>query len=183
MGVRIQVASMALQGMVEELAKGSPAVKDIVYNWRRWRNWESSPPIVALDEGTGVIVGFHAAVFQQRGIHVNSYYQLVDPSMQGQGLGGKMVDFLINLASQKHLLRLKFKCPVDSPGQLFWEGFGAFPFAQDGHQYWYDMDIASCTSIADAIAKWADRSKLEPVPAAEQLRAQEFGGELLLSAL
>ncbi len=158
--VEVRLAKPDEQLAVEAMSKQFKVIRnDFAYIWRRFRNWELSPPIVAL--AGGEVVGFHAAVYGSPAGYVNSMYQAVRPDFQGLGLGGRMVEHLLAVADESRLDRLKFKTGFDSPGQVFWGGFGLQPFGFQLKPYknWlYDVCIIGIMTGADLREKAGPKS-------------------------
>jgi len=147
----VRLSTVSEQLAIEAMAASDPAVKEFVFLWRRWKNWESHPPIVVLDDSqeSPVVVGFHAVSFGTRSRYANSMYQFVMPRMRGQRLGGLMVDYLLALAHVRGCTRLKMKTPFESQGRTFWEGFGLHPFGRDDHHVLFDVSLDGVTCGAD----------------------------------
>lgn len=148
METTVRRARLDEQDAVEAMSQQDKSTKEFKYLWRRFQNWgdERSMPIVAEAED-GTLVGFHAASFGRR--YVNSYYQLTLPVARGQGVGGAMVEFLIQQAHLYGSERLKFKVPPDSDGQRFWEGFGLTPCDRDEKHLLYDVSLYAVSSAKD----------------------------------
>jgi hypothetical protein len=80
-------------------------------------------------------------------LYVNSYYQFVEETYRGKGVGGYMFDFLIKLAVKKGLTRWKTACMINSDGDKFYKGFGLKPVAKDVSFNFYDASIEGMKGI------------------------------------
>ncbi len=160
MNVEVRFALPHEEIPVCNFAKQFKAVSEFAGLWRRWGNWENNPPIVAKAED--LLAGFHAATFNRNG-YTNSYYQAVDSRFRGQGVGGKMVDFLLQQAAEYEAKRLKFRTPKGGLGQIFWCGFGLQPFGEEGGDYLFDLSLEGVGSAQDLIARAGELCRV-PIP-------------------
>ena len=162
---------------VSEFASRFEEIKDFKYTWNRWKNWESGKfPVVAKYDGK--VVGMHAATYSVRTGYINSYYQAVAPEMQGNRIGGTLVDYVLSFGHHygsdfghpEGMMRLKMKTPKGSPGHHFWKGFGLTPFGEaEGFLYW-DQDIRNVASVGGLI-EWLKMSQYhKPVPQKQLVR-------------
>ena len=177
MGVEYGFAEYSEKESVSQFASQFEEVSDFAYTWNRWKNWEAGKfPVVARFEGE--VVGMHAATFSVRTGYINSYYQAVQPSMQGRRVGGIMVDYVLSyghhhaadLGREEGMDRLKMKTPKGSPGHLFWKGFGLEPYGEsEGLLYW-DEDIRNVASVGGLIEWMKMRQYHKPVPKKQLVR-------------
>jgi GNAT superfamily N-acetyltransferase len=154
--VVIRRATIEDQAAVEALAKVSlPVIRDMKYVWRRFKGWDSSPPYVA--EINGEIVGFHAVQFLKKS-YVNSYYLCVSKEHKGKGIGGALLEAVLEEANNRGLTRYTNKAATSNEGVLFYRGFGINEFCvskrfPDGHvEYLFDFNIAGIRTIPQLIA-------------------------------
>lgn len=145
-GVEIRWMTEPEKDALIAFSRTNKATKELGYVWTRWGNFGKHDPVLAITPD-GQIRGFHAATFSVRSKYVNSYYQLVADELVGRGIGGRMVDALLQKAAALDLQRLKFKVPPGSAGERFWAGFGLAPFGKDAKHHYYDAPIAGLTSV------------------------------------
>lgn len=152
--VKKQVASLTVRFMKKnesrkKFPKGHakhPLTREFLGVWTKFQNFEEHPPIIVLDGRK--VVAFHAATFNKK-TYVNSYYQYVDETYRGKGIGGLMFDFLLKEAYKRKLERWKTTCKIDSDGDRFYKGFGLMPAFRDDKFNYYDVGINKVKHIGD----------------------------------
>lgn len=130
--------------LLERLVSKDKLVKDFIFTWTRWKNWEKWPPVLAL-QGTDVIAGFHGFTKTKSG-YINTLYTWVDEAHRRQSLGADMVDFVLWENSES--IRWKLRSEKDSIGLQFWTSFGLIPIGELGNEMLFDTSIANITSVA-----------------------------------
>lgn len=112
-------------------------LKEFPFVWVRYEGWVNTPPLIALQNGK--IVGFYAAM-HLKDTYSNMYYLYTDPSVQGKGIGTKLMHEGILLAQSKGLTRLTWKVLKDNPGALtFYTKLGFLPIAHTENEFVYDV--------------------------------------------
>jgi GNAT superfamily N-acetyltransferase len=151
--------------------------------WTRWGSWEMSPPVVAADGDR--VIGFHTVTYGKRNGYVNSYYQGVAVDYQGKGIAGDMVRVVLIEAIRLRMRRLKFRANKGSPGDAFWQGFGARPFAEQHEQHIFDVDIGGLEDavrehdgdVMKGFADWmAHPERHAPIPARSMIGWRKLSG-------
>lgn len=165
---------------VEAFAAQFPEVKDFVFTWRRWGNWEPHPPIIMVRGGE--VHGFHAVTFSARGLLMNSYYIAVSEAMRARGAVVYLADFMFRVGHKRGMKRFKTKAKADAGGKWYWESFGMRPFARELKEhphYLFNHDVGPVKDARSCI-EWMQLHKLHaPIPFDQMRRYRKGGIELL----
>jgi len=153
------------------LAKITPAVKDFIFTWESWHNWEKYPPVVAVNKA-GTVTGFWAYTYSNKRKYINTYYHTVYLIYRRQGISSLMLEFILQNCDAE---RMKLKTHFNGEGEKFWRGLGFQPFAKnDKQELVWDFDIRNCKSIA-GIIDWNRNPDLhQPIPEAEMKKYKEL---------
>lgn len=165
---------------VSDFAKKFWPDGEVAYIWSRFKAWDANPIMIA--ELDGAIAGFHGCLFQTNS-YINSLYIATAPEARGMGVGGDLFHFMLACPKRTVQTRLKFKCALNSPGNAFWHGFGAVPYARSANEYFYDMFIGDARDIFQVKELWRYQHLAPPVPPQQVLRARQKGATLLTERL
>jgi len=180
MKTEIRTAQLVEREAVEALARTFPLWSDnvIAATWRRWKNWDDFPPLIALrvsESGASLesLVGFHFFTVNKR--YLNCYYIGVDPAYRGQRLAQNLIEAALLKAYPLKTERFKFKCRKDNPEGLgFWDWMGARAVAQTENEWVFDQSMLGAASIDALRKRWAT-DRPEFVPTDSMRRYEKYG--------
>lgn len=148
--VDVRLANIDDRPAVEALSRTMREVRQFPGVWERWGAWqkETYRPIVATVDDR--IVGFHAPTYTK--VYVTSYYQGVEEAHRGLGIGGQMLDLVLQQAAHYRCTRLKFKVARwATQAQNFWAGFNVRPAGEDAKYFVFDLAIPSVVGVKDLL--------------------------------
>lgn len=144
------------QEELKKFSKQFSEVKDFAYTWKLWGNWEKNVPVIAESAQKGLI-GFQAVTLSKRTGYINFYYHAVHPDAQGHGIAKDMLDFYLTTKAglyKRIKIRTAYINSIDkrSPGTLFWNSLGIYPFAIDNTkpnhpEYVWDADLTGVNDL------------------------------------
>lgn len=122
-------------------AQKNPTIRSFPNYWTWFRNWDTHPPLVLVEEGKGII-GFIGFVLQKSKEYVNLYGFAVRPEEQRKGLGSLMFEEMLYIAHCAGVKRVKTRADERFPGyQFFYKKLGWNPIAKIGREWIFDAKV------------------------------------------
>ncbi|MFA5132966.1 MAG: GNAT family N-acetyltransferase [Candidatus Paceibacterota bacterium] len=129
---------------------GNPDIKQFPNYWTRFKNWESNPPCILIDDDTKRIIGFAAFTMQKKGTYCNFYAFSVLPEFRRMGYGERIWRCTLLLAKSMGKTRIKAGANINYSGYAFFTNkLGWKPIAKKGNEYRFDANITDVECIED----------------------------------